>query len=127
MLVDVTFLAPRQLERAEEPTQKVKLYVLQQLIHQGDGAPFVWLADQSDGIARKTTVETGAIGSNALVEITRGLTISSRIISGGSDGLQDGDRIRVTSEDSSLGTHDTTLQSSDASGSLDRLPIGDHP
>jgi len=98
MLVDVTFLAPKQSKQSSEPSQELKIYVLQQLIHQGDGGSFVWLADQSAGIARKTMVETGVVGSNDLVEITSGLTISSRIISGGSEGLQDGDRIKVTGE-----------------------------
>ena len=98
MLVDVTFLAPKRSEQLSEPSKESKLYVLQQLIHQSDHGSFVWLADQSAGIARKTTVQTGAVGSNGLVEITSGLTITSRIISDGSDGLQDGDRINVTGE-----------------------------
>ncbi|MBT6154613.1 MAG: HlyD family efflux transporter periplasmic adaptor subunit [Planctomycetaceae bacterium] len=98
MLVDVTFLAPKQSNRTTEPSQELKLYVLGQLIHQGEGGSFVWLADQSEGVARKTTIQTGAVGSNGLVEITSGLTVSSRIISSGIDGLQDGDRITVTEE-----------------------------
>ena len=126
MLVDVTFLAPKQPERGLEPSQELKLYVLQQLIHQGDGGSFVWLADQSDGIARKTMVQTGAVGSNGLVEINGDLTISSRIISGGSDGLRDGDRIKVTSEDSSLGTSNA-IQQSGGPRTADQLPTGDNP
>lgn len=125
MLVDVTFLAPQQFERASEPSQELKLYVLQQLIHQDDGGTFVWLADQSEGIARKTMVQTGTVGSNGLVEITSGLTISSRIISGGSDGLRDGGRIKVTSEDSSLGTTSAVRQSG-APSTMSRLPMGDN-
>ena len=125
MLVDVTFRAPKLLQRVLEPSQELKLYVLQQLIHQDDGGSFVWLADQSDGIACKTMVETGAVGSNGLVEITSDLTISSRIISGGSDGLQDGDRIKVTSEDSSLGTN-TTIRQNGGSHTTDHLPIEDN-
>ena len=123
MLVDVTFLAPKQPERTSEPTQEMKLYVLQQLIHQGDGGSFVWLADQSDGVARKTTIQTGAVGSNGLVEVTSGLTVSSRIISGGSDGLEDGARISVTSEDATLGTK-IGVGSGDGSTTTNRLPTG---
>jgi hypothetical protein len=37
------------------------------------------------------------------VEITEGLTISSRIISGNYDQLRHGQRIRVTGEDTTLG------------------------
>jgi hypothetical protein len=38
-----------------------------------------------------------------LVEITKGLTISSKLISGGREGLADGTRIQVTGEDPSVG------------------------
>jgi HlyD family secretion protein len=98
MLVDVTFLSPETRDKSQEMSNTTRIYVLRQLIQPGDDGSFVWLADQSAGIARKTTVQTGAIGSNGLVEITSGLTISSRIISSGSDGLQDGDRIKITGE-----------------------------
>ena len=124
MLVDVTFLAPRPLERLSEPSQEVKLYVLQQLVHRGDSGPFVWIADRLDGIARKTSIQTGAGGSNGLVEVTDGLTVSSRIISGGSTGLKDGDRIEVTSEDTALGTD--AVSNDGSPGSSNRLPTGDN-
>lgn len=104
MLVDVTFLAPEQIDPRPESTQKAKLFVLQQLVQQSDGEAFVWLADQSDGIARRAIVETGVAGTNGLVEIKSGLTISSRVISSNTDALQHGDRIQVTSEDATLGT-----------------------
>jgi len=123
MLVDVTFLAPKQPERTSEPTQEVNLYVLQQLIQQGEGGSFVWLADQSDGVARKTTIQTGAVGANGLVEVTSGLTVSSRIISNGSDGLTNGGRIKVTSEDAMLGTK-TGIAAGDGSLTPDRLSTG---
>ena len=54
--------------------------------------------------ARKTVIQTGAVASGGLVEVVSGLTISSRIIVGGAEGLGDGDRIRITGEDPSLGT-----------------------
>lgn len=123
MLVDVTFLAPKQPERTSEPTQEVNLYVLQQLIQQGEGGSFVWLADQSDGVARKTTIQTGAVGANGLVEVTSGLTVSSRIISNGSDGLTNGERIKVTSEDAMLGTK-TGVAAGDGSLTPNRLSAG---
>ena len=123
MLVDVTFLAPKQPERTSEPTQEVNLYVLQQLIQQGEGGSFVWLADQSDGVARKTTIQTGAVGANGLVEVTSGLTVSSRIISNGGNGLTNGERIKVTSEDAMLGTK-TGIAAGDGSLTPDRLSTG---
>jgi len=103
MLVDVTFLAPKQPDQASEPSRELRLYVPQQLIRQGDSGAFVWIADQSEGVARKTSVETAAVASNGMVEITSGLAVSSRIIVSGSDGLDDGDRITVTGEDPTIG------------------------
>lgn len=102
MLVDVTFLAPKRQEQAAPPTQEVRLYVLQQLVQQGEGGPFVWLADQSDGVARRTSIQTGAAGLNGLVEVTSGLRATSRLIVSGIEGLRDGDRIHVTREDTSM-------------------------
>ncbi|HRA87145.1 MAG TPA: efflux RND transporter periplasmic adaptor subunit [Planctomycetaceae bacterium] len=121
MLVDVTFVAPPLQEKSAEPGQELKLYVLQQLIQQGEGGSFVWIADQSEGTARKVAVQTGAAGNNGLVEIKSGVTIASRIISGGTDGLRDGDRIRITGEDATLGTA-PSAETSDRSKSLNRLP-----
>ncbi len=123
MLVDVTFTAPKQPESKSESTTELKLYVLKQLIQQDDAGFYVWLADQSEGIARKTAVETGAVGSNGLVEITKGLTIASRIISSNIDGLEDGAAIRVTSEDVSLGIALPGSQSS-SSPSTEHTPQG---
>ena len=126
MLVDVTFLAPKQTERASVSSQQVRLYVVEQLIQQGDGGPFVWLADQSDGVARRTSIQAEAAGSNGLVEVTSGLTVSSRLIVSGIDGLRDGDRIKVTSEDAWLGTK-SGVDSGTASKTLNRLPTGGNP
>ena len=124
MLVDVTFLAPRQSGTPSEQTQQVKLYVLRQLVHQVDGVSFVWLADQLDGVARRTVIQTEAAGSGGFVEVTDGLTVSSRIISSETDGLRDGDRIRVTGEHASLGVT-TNAGLSSGPNALNRLPTGD--
>ena len=101
MLVDVTFLAPEVPILAEENRKEIKLHVLQQLIHRDDRGSFVWVADQSQGIARRTAVLPGPVASNGLVEITGELKVSSRLISGAVDGLRDGERIRVSREDPS--------------------------
>ena len=134
MLVDVTFLAPKPPDEDTEPSQELKLYVLQQLVHQDESGSFVWVADQSAGVARKTPVQTGAVGSNGLVEITGGLNVASRVISGGTDGLRDRERIRVESEDPSLGSGgavpgggaDEISGSKGGKRPLNRLPTGEH-
>ena len=126
MLVDVTFLAPSQPERTSQPKQELKHYVLQQLVRQDEKGSFVWVADQSDGVARKTAIQTGDVGLNGLVEVTRGLSVSSRIIAGGADGLRDGVRIKITSEDATLGTQ-SAVDSLSKSSTLNPLPSGDNP
>jgi RND family efflux transporter MFP subunit len=100
MLVDVTYLAPKADESVANKSSETRLYVPQQLVLQGDSGPFVWVADQSDGVARKTAIATGAHAAGGLIEVTQGLTIGSRVISRGHESLSDGDRIRVENEDS---------------------------
>ncbi len=123
MLVDVTFLAPQERAQSSEPAQELKLFVLQQLIQHSDSGAFVWIADQSAGVARKVAVQPGDTGNNGLVEIKSGLTAASRLISSGIEGLQDGDRIQVTSEDASLGLANSSPPR-EHSTTLNRLPMG---
>ncbi len=124
MLVDVTFLAPEEPERTSDPSQEMKFYVPEQLIHKGEAGSFVWVADQSEQIARKVRVETGGMGSDGLVEIKSGLTMASRIIAGGSEGLEEGDRINVVGEEDSLGIA-PSAPSQDRLKTLNRLPMGE--
>jgi RND family efflux transporter MFP subunit len=98
MLVDATFLAPADPNQESGPREELRLYVPQSLVQQGEGGPFLWLADQSEGVARKQSIETGVVSSEGLIEVTKGLTISSRVIADGPQDLDDGDRIRVTGE-----------------------------
>ncbi|MEX2288482.1 MAG: HlyD family efflux transporter periplasmic adaptor subunit [Planctomycetaceae bacterium] len=99
MLVDVTFLAPPEAAQPSGPSEEMRLYVLREHIHQDERGAFVWVADQSAGVARRTPVQTNAKATgNGLVEIESGLTISSRIIVVGFEDLSDGDRIRVIGE-----------------------------
>lgn len=99
MLVDVTFLAPKPPERAETPTEELRIYVPKRLVKQGDGDSFVWVADQAAGVARRKSVTLGIKTADDLVEITSGLTIASRIIATGDENLRDGQRIRITAEE----------------------------
>ena len=123
MLVDVTFLAPARSGLAEKPPQQVRIYLPQQLIHSDELGSFVWVADQSESAARKTDVKLGAVASNGLVEITTGLNVSSRVISGAIEGLRDGERIHVSREDTSLGT-DVAIQSDPSLQSQSPTPDG---
>jgi RND family efflux transporter MFP subunit len=123
MLVDVTYLAPKAAGDVAEDSGETRLYVPQQLIHQGEGGPFVWVADQSDGVARKTAVTTGGAAAGGLVEVTEGLTIGSRVISRGSESLSDRKRIRVENEDAGIAA--SNAGTAGAHQAMRRLPAGE--
>jgi RND family efflux transporter MFP subunit len=103
MLVDVTFLAPDVPDGPTPPEQQDLLFVPKQLVQQGDAGPYVWVADQAAGVARRTPIATGRRGTSELIEVTRGLNVSSRLIAQPAAGLSDGQRIRVTGEDRRIG------------------------
>ncbi len=104
MLVDVTFLAPERPNATNEPSRQVRLYLPQKLVYSDETGPFVWIADQSENVAKKSPVSLGQTDPNGLTEITSGLDVSSRVISDSPEGLRDGTHIRVSREDSTLGT-----------------------
>ncbi len=101
MLVDVTFLAPKQESDQPESDLEMRLYVPGKLIHPSTEGSFVWLADQSAGVARKVTVEAGNETNGGLVEVLNGLDIGSRVIVGETSQLEDGQRIQINGEESS--------------------------
>lgn len=104
MLVDVTFLSPKSRDESQETAVATRIYVPQRLVLEEDGGHFVWLADQSERIARKQSIQIGATGGSGLVEVTSGLMISSRLITSDSDQLEDGDRIHIKGEDPIIGS-----------------------
>jgi multidrug efflux pump subunit AcrA (membrane-fusion protein) len=100
MLVDVTFLAPKTADTPATASEETRLYLPQQVVQQGADGPFIWLADISDKRARRTPVTTGNAATGGLIEVGgEGLTIASRVIARGFEGLDDGDRIRIVTED----------------------------
>jgi RND family efflux transporter MFP subunit len=99
MLVDVTFLAPKATEPNADVVETTRIYLPQSLVLRNESGGYVWLADQSSGVARKTPVKVGKFLAGGLVEITDGLSIGSRVVTRGHENLEDGDRIRVVSED----------------------------
>jgi RND family efflux transporter MFP subunit len=122
MLVDVTFLAPPQDDADAEPSEELRLYVPEQLIHT-DGGPFVWLADQSASVARRVSIETGGAANGGLVEVTSGLTISSRLIASGHEELHDGARIEITGEATTLASQ-SSRPPENHRRTMSRLPPG---
>ncbi len=109
MLVDVTFLAPKTPESKTATHQADRLFVPKHLVRQGPDGAFVWVADQAASVARQTAITTGRRGSSHLIEVTAGLSVTSKLITSPQEGLGDGQRIRVTGEDPNLGTEESGI------------------
>lgn len=113
MLVQVTFLAPPSTTPPSGGTPPLRLLVPRSLVDSGEGkemggmGPHVWLADQAGGIARCRPIKLGTALQGELIEVLEGLTPADKLIAGGREGLRDGDRIKVTGEDPTLGTSAT--------------------
>jgi RND family efflux transporter MFP subunit len=99
MLAQVTFLAPPRPAGAALTAREIAhLLVPRQLV---DGNR-VWIADRVTGRARQRVVELGpAVGD--LVVVMSGLAGSDKLIAGGREGLREGQRIRITGEDETMG------------------------
>ncbi len=102
MLVRATFLAP-PTKSDKKPGERLRLLIPRNLVDSAEGSSRVWLADQAAGVARQRTVKLG-LASGDLVEVLDGLNAADRLISGGRDGLRDGQRITVTGEDAGPGS-----------------------
>jgi RND family efflux transporter MFP subunit len=104
MLGKVTFLAPPQpVTEEQEIADSLRLLVPRQLVMEGDGGKFVWIADAANGVARRTAVELGKAGTDQLIEIAAGLDPTVKLVASRRESLSDGDRIRIVGNDQSLG------------------------
>jgi len=102
MLVNATFLAPEADPTESSVQEETRIFVPQQLILQGDNGPFVWVADQSERVARKSPIATGKVGLAGMVHVVNGLTVSSRLITSGAESLSDGASIQITGEQTEM-------------------------
>src|SRR5262249_19279832 len=120
MLVQVTFLALARPDAEPAASNPVRVVIPRQLVDSGEGSTRVWLADQAAGVARLRVIKLGRLVSADLVEVVEGLNAADKLIVSGRDGLEDGQRIKVTGEDASLGT--SGAASSPKPAKLQRLP-----
>lgn len=97
MLVDATFLAGKR-EGAVAPAGSVNLYVPRQHLREDEQGTYVWTVGTEGNRAERSRVETAGPAGGSLVQITSGLSRSSRIIVSPPEDLEDGDRIKVTGE-----------------------------
>ena len=98
MLAAVPFLAAHRSDQKTDGAAAHTLFIPHTYLYRNGNEHFVWIADRTDGIARKTTVQVGLGRLTDLVEITHGLNLSSRIITSSPDYLRNGQRIRITAE-----------------------------
>ena len=98
MLVEVTFLAVSSEIRTAKPSDQLRLLIPERLVQFDNGTTFVWIADQSTGIAVRTEVELGSVTDDGLVQAMTGVNAASRLIASGFETLRDGQRIRVAGE-----------------------------
>lgn len=104
MLAQVTFLAAETPDSKSNGEQDpIRLLVARELVETAEDGAAVWVAETHSGVARRRMVQLGRAGTEQLVEVTQGLTALDKLIVGGRDGLSDGQRIRVTGDDRTLG------------------------
>jgi hypothetical protein len=105
MLVQVTFMAPEQLNKSEDSEgESLRRLIPRELVQGGKEAASVWVADLAQGRARLQAIQLGRAGTADLVEVVQGLSNTDKLIVAGRESLQDGERIKVIGEDKSLGT-----------------------
>ena len=102
MLVQVLFMAPPKTSIKTGATS-VRLLAPRELIQSTESSAAVWVADQSEGVARLRRVTLGMTTTEGLVEITTGVNVGDRLIAAGRESLIDGERIRITGLDTTLG------------------------
>jgi RND family efflux transporter MFP subunit len=126
MLVQVTFLAPeRPTSESNESEERLRILVPRQLVKIEAGSTRVWLADQTRGTAHLRTITLGKASAGELVEVADGLSPTDKLIVGGREGLADGERIKVTGQDTSLGM--AGLSSSLTGGENPSVTVGLKP
>jgi HlyD family secretion protein len=104
MLAQVTFLAPETKgEKSDGETDPLRMLVPRELVNARESGADLWVADVNAGVARLRSVQLGQAGTDELIEVTSGLTALDKLIASGRESLADGDRIRVSGMDASLG------------------------
>ena len=97
MLVSATFLAPVPTTPQESSRDAERLLVPKELVDRSGSRPAVWIVDAA-GLARHRGVTLGKAGTEQLVEIAEGLTLTDKLIAGGREGLRDGEPVTIQGE-----------------------------
>lgn len=102
MLVTAAFLAPKSDASSDSLREAERIFVPEPFVQASDSKSFLWIVDENS-TARKRTVELGGKAADDLIEIKSGLQVTDKLIASGRDGLQDGARVHVTSDDPIIG------------------------
>jgi RND family efflux transporter MFP subunit len=103
MLVQLTFRAPHRPASPDAGVPVLRLLVPRSLVETSSSGARVWVADQTLGVAQQRSVKLGWPAGTDLVEVSDGLTAADKLIVAGREALTDGDRIKITGEDTTLG------------------------
>jgi len=96
MLVDITFLSSGV--GGEPGVERPRHFLPRALVRSDAEGSYVWLADRARGRVRRVAVTLGVAAPGGLVEVTGSLSMGSRVVAGGAQGLVDGQRIRISGE-----------------------------
>lgn len=107
MLTTSTFLASEITGDATPESFPERILVPRQLVEGTGEEARIWIVD-AGGLARKKSVRVGRATSGELVEIVSGIEATDKLITNGRELLDDGDRVRIVSEDSSIGMNEWT-------------------
>lgn len=108
MLAQAIFLAPMVVESDKQlasiDNEPLRILIPRSLVNEGENGNYVWLANLETRFAQRQPVQLGQAGTEALVEVTQGISPMDKLIVAGREGLQESVRIRITGEDKTLGT-----------------------
>ncbi|MEL6107706.1 MAG: HlyD family efflux transporter periplasmic adaptor subunit, partial [Planctomycetota bacterium] len=102
MLVTATFLAPEETQTQSERTETNHTLVPAQLIVPGETGTSIWIIDEDDRAVLRPIL-TGGDASKGLTVVIEGLDATDKLIVAGREGLAEGDAVKVTGEDQTIG------------------------
>lgn len=93
MLARARFLARASATAGDERIER--FFIPRQAVRETAGGTWLWLADQTENVARRAPVQVGAARLDDAVEVTSGLRPGDRVIVESTRELSDGMRIRI--------------------------------
>jgi RND family efflux transporter MFP subunit len=103
MLVTATFLAPPTAENsAPESGGRERICIPERLVLDSGGAAAVWVVE-ADNRARRRELTLGSRIPQGLVEVTKGLKVTDKLITSNLASLRNGTPVTVTGDDQMIG------------------------